>query len=400
MRRRGGLWFGWDGRAGQDLLRVQADGVAYASVGLSAREYQDFYLSFCNGALWPLFHGMLDRVHYSPLQYDAYQEVNRRYALTLASLLQPDDLIWVHDYHLLPLAGFLREAGCTQPIGLFLHVPFPPAVAMLPMAVDLMQAMLAYDVVGFQTAADRAAFHTAVRHPHITTGVFPIGVDVDAIQAAANDRVVAPLSGEFMIGVDRLDYTKGLLERIEAFERFLAVNPQSQLTFLQISQASRAEVAGYAQTRRDVERAIERVADSRMQYVAGTLPHNELMGLMRGAKVGIVTPLRDGMNLVAKEYVAAQNPDDPGVLILSRHAGAACELTSALLVNPSDPTDVARAIETAVAMPLTERLERHRSMVSVLHRNSLQTWHVGFVDTLAAVRGGGGPTSGDAVPST
>ncbi|MEJ0087665.1 MAG: trehalose-6-phosphate synthase [Pseudomonadota bacterium] len=428
MQARRGLWFGWDGEtadvASGEPSIVRKDGVTFASIDLDQAEYKDFYLGFCNGTLWPLFHYFIDGFKYHDAQYEAYQRMNQRYARELLPLLEPDDLIWVHDYHLLPLAQRLREAGATQPMGLFLHIPFPnvEVLRVLPVYAELLQAMLAYDVLGFQTETDRDAFRGAVASvwgaqaltPGFTvtlggrcvqTGVYPIGVDVDAIQREAIEsqqtdsvkRMIAGLLGRrLMIGVDRLDYSKGLVERFKAYERFLETHPENQnrVSFLQIAPLSRADVRAYAEIRRELEqttgRTNGRFADTDwtpIRYLNRNFPHDVLMGFMRAALIGIVTPVRDGMNLVAKEFVAAQDPADPGVLILSTMAGAAREMTAAVMVNPYDSRGMAHAIQQAFNMPLSERRDRHQAMLEVLVRNSISAWHSSFVDTLESVGG-------------
>jgi trehalose 6-phosphate synthase len=429
MQARRGMWFGWDGdvaegNAGEEPSVIRKDGISYASIDFDQAEYKDFYLGFCNGTLWPLFHYFVDGFRYDDSHYEAYQRMNQRYARALAPLLEPDDLIWVHDYHLFPLAQRLREMGVTQPMGLFLHIPFPgiEVLRVLPVYGELLQAMLAYDVVGFQTETDRDAFRSAVAYVwgqqaltsndtlsiggrRIVTGVFPIGVDVDAIQresvesqnSDAYKRMVAGLLGrKLMIGVDRLDYSKGLVERFKAYERFLETYPENQnrVTFLQIAPLSRSDVRAYAEIRRDLEqttgRTNGRFADTDwtpIRYLNKNFPHDVLMGFMRSALIGIVTPVRDGMNLVAKEFAAAQDPSDPGVLILSTLAGAARELTSAVMVNPYDSRGMAHAIQQAFNMPLAERRERHQAMLDVLRQHSMESWHTNFIDTLESVRG-------------
>jgi trehalose 6-phosphate synthase len=428
MQARRGLWFGWDGDTTESPSTepsiVRKDGITYASIDFDKAEYQDFYLGFCNGTLWPLFHYFVDGFRYNDTQYEAYQRMNQRFARQLAPMLEPDDLIWVHDYHLLPLAQKLREAGVSAPMGLFLHIPFPniEVLRVLPVYGELLQAMMAYDVIGFQTETDAQAFRSAVAYvwgeqalaaDHIVTlsgrrvitGVFPIGVDVDAIQNEAVEslttdackRMIAGLLGrKLMIGVDRLDYSKGLVERFKAYEKFLETHPENQnrVTFLQIAPLSRSDVRAYAEIRRDLEQTTGRTNGrfaetdwTPIRYLNRNFPHDVLMGFMRSAQVGIVTPVRDGMNLVAKEFVAAQDASDPGVLILSTLAGAARELTGAVMVNPYDARGMAHAIQQAFNMPIAERRERHQVMFDVLRRNSITAWHTSFVDTLEAVMG-------------
>ena len=428
MQARRGLWFGWDGDtseiAAAEPAIVRKDGITYASIDVDQAEYKDFYLGFCNATLWPVFHYFVDGFRYNDTQYEAYQRMNQRYARHLAPLLEPDDLIWVHDYHLLPLAQKLREAGAVQPMGLFLHIPFPniEVLRVLPVYGELLQSMLAYDVLGFQTETDVQSFRSAVAYVwgdqaltsdrtvtlggrRVITGVYPIGVDVDTIRRESLEsqstdackRMITGLLGrKLMIGVDRLDYSKGLVERFKAYEKFLETHPENQnrVTFLQIAPLSRSDVRAYSEIRRDLEqttgRTNGRFADTDwtpIRYLNRNFPHDVLMGFMRAAQVGIVTPVRDGMNLVAKEFVAAQDPSDPGVLILSTLAGAARELSSAVMVNPYDARGMAHAIQQAFNMPIAERRERHQSMIDVIRQNSITAWHTSFVETLEAVAG-------------
>jgi len=423
MQARRGMWFGWDGEtseaATEEPAVVRKDGITFASIDFDQAEYKDYYLGFCNGTLWPLFHYFVDGFRYNDTQYEAYQRMNQRFARLLSPLLEPDDLVWVHDYHLFPLAQRLREAGVSQPIGLFLHIPFPniEVLRALPVYGEILQAMLAYDVLGFQTETDRDAFRGAAAFVwgpqvlssgntvtlggrRVITQVFPIGVDVDTVQSEAVEsqstdackRMLAGLLGrKLMIGVDRLDYSKGLVERFKAYERFLETHPENQnrVTFMQIAPLSRADVRAYADIRRELEqttgRTNGRFADTDwtpIRYLNRNFPHDVLMGFMRAALIGIVTPVRDGMNLVAKEFVAAQDPADPGVLILSTLAGAARELVTALMVNPYDSRGMAHAIQQAFNMPLAERRDRHQALLEVLRRNSLTAWHTSFVETL------------------
>ena len=423
MKSRGGLWFGWSGETDDSTTSavkvVRRGGVTFATVDFTAQELQLYYQGFCNGTLWPLFHYFLGDFRYVDEQFDAYMALNQRFARELVRQLQPDDVVWVHDYHLLPLGQQLRQAGSDHPIGLFLHIPFPQLESLraLPVYDELLCAMLEYDLVGFQTDRDLKAFLTAVEHlwgpgaitpdgeirvgaHRVRTGCFPIGVDVDAIQgeavkAATGEacrRLVHGMLGRRLImGVDRLDYSKGLCERFRAYERFLETHPDSlnRVSFIQIAPLSRSDVQAYAAIRRDLEQTAGRIngrfADTDwtpIRYLNKNFPHDVLMAFMRNAPVGLVTPLRDGMNLVAKEFVAAQDPEDPGVLILSTLAGAALELPAALLVNPYDRNGMAEALQQALQMPLVERRDRHASMIEALRRNDIGAWHGRFLDSL------------------
>jgi len=423
LQRTGGVWFGWNGELTDSepaAPQIQVHNrVTYATVRLHREEYQRYYNGFANDALWPLFHCMPTRFRFRSEEQAAYEQVNLRFAQTLLPLINPGDIIWVHDYHLIPVARRLRELGVGVPLGFFLHIPFPhvQTLRVLPTYVQLVRDLAAYDVVGFQTEGDRAAFisaiehvfgaccildeqHVRIGHRTLLCGVFPIGIDVagvqreaaDAVHKDASRRMLDSLLGRLLvIGVDRLDYSKGLVERFAAYEKFLETFPEShgQVTYLQIAPLSRKDVPSYVEIRRSLEQAAGRTngqfADADwtpIRYLNRNFPHDTLMGLLRVARVGLVTPLRDGMNLVAKEYLAAQDSDDPGVLVLSTLAGAAVELTAALQVNPYDANAVANAIQVALQMPLPERRARHAELFDTLRRNDIGAWCSRFLDAL------------------
>ena len=427
MRARGGLWFGWSGETtGQEPAEPEItirDSLTYATIPLPQALYERYYSGFANGTLWPLFHYFLAGFRYDDQEYAAYEQANALFASRLAPLLAPADLIWVHDYHLIPLAEKLRALGVRQPIGFFLHIPFPhfEVLRALPTFAEIVRALLAYDLVGFQTQTDRESFLHAVRvlwgaqsvadggtvmsgGRTIRTGVFPIGVDVEAVaQSAAKAAGSAPVhrmmqslvGRRLIVGVDRLDYSKGLLERFQAYRQFLESYPEQigQVTFLQIAPLGRQKVQAYAQIRDSLEassgRTNGRFADADwtpIRYLNRNFPHATLMGFLRAAQVCLVTALRDGMNLVAKEFIAAQDPDDPGVLVLSNRAGAACELTEELLVNPYDIKGIAGAVQRALTMPLAERRARHATSLAILRENDIHRWHTRFIDELQATR--------------
>ena len=428
MRARGGLWFGWNGETtpqepGEPDIAIR-DSLTYATIPLPQTLHERYYSGFANGTLWPLFHYFLAGFRYEDQEYAAYEQANALFASRLSPLLAPGDLIWVHDYHLIPLAEKLRAQGARQPIGFFLHVPFPhfEVLRALPTYAEIVRALLAYDLVGFQTETDRESFLDAVRilwgaqsvgeggtvtsgGRTVRTGVYPIGVDVEAIsQGAAKaagsapvQRMMQSLVGRrLIVGVDRLDYSKGLLERFQAYRQFLESYPEQigQVTFLQIAPLGRQKVQAYAQIRDSLEqssgRTNGRFADADwtpIRYLNRNFPHSTLMGFLRAAQVCLVTALRDGMNLVAKEFIAAQDPDDPGVLVLSNRAGASCELTEALLINPYDTRGIAGAIQRALTMPLAERRARHATSLATLRENDIHRWHTRFIDELQAARG-------------
>lgn len=424
LQRIGGVWFGWSGetsdepRAEPEL--VVRDNVRYATVDLRTADFERYYNGYCNSTLWPLLHYATGRFRYEQEDYEAYQAVNAQFARQLAGLLRPDDVVWVHDYHLIPLARDLRELAFRGPIGFFLHTPFPPlqVLRVLPSHTEIIRDLCQYDVIGFQTEDDLRAFESCLELPAsgvsrlgngsrievggraVCLGVYPIGVEAREVAREASEamgeetvqRLIASLLGrKLIIGVDRLDYTKGLTERFGAFEHFLTTFPENQgkVTFLQIAPLSRSDVLAYGEIRMVLEQVAGRLngrfaeADwTPVRYLNRNFSHATLMGLLRASHVALVTPVRDGMNLVAKEFVAAQDPEDPGVLILSPLAGAAHELTGALLVNPYDKRGMALALQTALHMPLPERVRRHEQMLGAVRHHDIHNWYREFLHDL------------------
>ncbi|MBO9664815.1 alpha,alpha-trehalose-phosphate synthase (UDP-forming) [Dokdonella sp.] len=422
LAERGGLWFGWSGRLVEESersLEHRSEGrVEYALLDLTRADYQEYYLGFANRTLWPLLHFRQALLDYSRKDFAGYQRVNRLFAEHVARLLRPGDQLWVHDYHLIPLGAELRRLGVDAHIGFFLHVPLPPRdlLAALPHHEHVFSALAAYDLVGLQTESDLQALRgyfrdecsaeidgTQLRLPdgrRFRAAVFPIGIDTErvarqaerAANSAATKRLIASLEHRRLaIGVDRLDYSKGLPQRFEAFGRFLSHHPEwrSKLSLLQIAPPSREDVPEYRELRSRLERLAGatngRYAEPDwvpIRYVNRSFQQETLAGFYRSAHVGLVTPLRDGMNLVAKEFVAAQAPDDPGVLVLSNLAGAARELHQAIIINPLDPDDIVESLETALAMPLDERRERWAAMIEHLRRHDITAWRNAFLHAL------------------
>jgi trehalose 6-phosphate synthase len=422
LKRHGGIWFGWSGTVAADgdvTTRTFDRGeLSYVVTDLSEADYQEYYNGFANRVLWPILHYRLDLAEYLRRDLSGYRRVNAHFAAHINDLLRPDDVIWVHDYHLIPLAKMLRDRGHRNRIGYFLHVPFPPPeiLTALPNHEWLIPQLSAYDLVGFQTENDATNFARylenecrlqkrgqltyAAGERTVRVGVFPIGIETSqfgrlarrAARSSLVRGVVDSLAGRsMMIGVDRLDYSKGLAQRLDAFERFLALYPdwRGQVTYLQITPKSRSEIHEYAEMERTISEAAGRingaygeVAWTPIRYVNRAYSRTALAGLYRCARVGLVTPLRDGMNLVAKEYIAAQDAEEPGVLILSRFAGAAAECTAALLVNPYDPETVATSIAHALSMPLEERRSRHQELLRVISDNDLKSWGEVFLAAL------------------
>jgi trehalose 6-phosphate synthase len=422
---RGGLWFGWSGKSVRGdsggLHDLRAGDIRYVTMDLNRADLDAYYNGFSNRTLWPLLHFRLDLVDYDRATREGYHRVNALFADKLAPLLREDDIVWVHDYHLIPLASMLRARGVGCRIGFFLHVPMPSADLLMAMPDHrrLFSTLYAYDLLGFQTRRDNDRFKSYVRlygggrivdddlleapgGRRFRTGVFPISIDTPHIARQAAAAVGKPalrtlhdsLERRMLaIGVDRLDYSKGLPERFHCFERYLQRHPDQKgtLTYLQIAPVSRGDVHEYQHLRNQLEQITGHINGSHaepdwtpLRYVNRNIPHATLAGYYRMAKVGLVTPLRDGMNLVAKEYVAAQDGNDPGVLILSLLAGAAQEMTEALLVNPHDMDGVADAIARAATMPLAERKERWHAMMSHLREHDIHAWRRSYLAALEA----------------
>ena len=424
LRDRGGIWLGWSGKSVAEKddvnLTMRRQGhIAYGLIDLTETDVDEYYNGFANRVLWPIFHGRVDLAEYARREMAGYFRVNRLFADQLVPLLKPDDTIWVHDYHLIPLAEELRRRGVKNPIGFFLHIPWPPADILFAMPVyeAILRTLSAYDLVGFQTDYDmdnfigclrRAASGRLVSSDEVSAygrtfrvGAFPIGMETEefaALSRASTGQegvldLLRSLHGrKLIIGVDRLDYSKGIPNRIDAYERFLKRHPEfrGEVTFLQVTPKSRSDVPEYKAMQAAVAEQAGRVNGDNgamdwtpIRYINQSLKRPVLAGLYRIARVGFVTPLKDGMNLVAKEYVAAQDPKDPGVLVLSRFAGAAREMTEALLINPHDIDATAAALARALAMPLEERQERWEAMMARLRAYDVHRWCGDFLSTLS-----------------
>jgi trehalose 6-phosphate synthase len=432
LRTRGGVWFGWDGNVVQAGTRVPPnvktyDNVKTITLPLTRKDYNQFYVGFSNSVLWPIFHYRLDLANHQSSFLSGYKRVNSKFADALSPLLQPDDIIWIHDYHLIPLAAELRKRGCKQRIGFFLHIPFPPhdIFSATPEYEWLSQVFLSFDLVGFQTTTDVENFKhsilsaedagTSINDDVIETsttrtriGCFPIGIDVEAFREIAHnkasDEQIAFLQRRSavrlnIIGVDRLDYSKGLPDRLSAFRRLLEKYPgmQKRVTLMQIAPPTRENVEAYSEIREELEKLSGAIngeyADfdwTPVRYIHRSIPRHILAALFRGSQIGFVTPLRDGMNLVAKEYIAAQSNDDPGVLVLSKFAGAAEELQEAVIVNPYDTDEMAEALHSALEMPLGERRERQNALLARIRSGNASQWQSSYLEALAEAGRAGG----------
>lgn len=423
LREDRGVWFGWSGETVEhftgQLSMQKVGGVTVALVDLEEQDRAEYYDGYANRTLWPLFHYRTDLAAFERSFNEGYLRVNERFAETLLPLIQPDDLIWVQDYHLIPLAQELRKRGIANRIGFFLHIPWPARRVLntLPRHADLVQAFFAYDLVGFHTQDYVDAFGDYIVHEaggtfsggiarafghSVAVEAFPIGIDasdfrtsVGSPEAVASfERVQASKLGRRMlIGVDRLDYSKGLEERFLAYERFLAENPGQleQVFLLQVATPSRSAVGAYKDLRGRLDTISGRINGTfatsdwvPIRYVNRSYRRDELAGIYRAGDIGLATPLRDGMNLVAKEYVAAQDEADPGVLVLSEFAGAAAEMKEALIINPFSPDDVADAILRGLSMPLAERRRRWEALMDGVSKGDVAAWRDAYVASLRA----------------
>ena len=408
-RPRPSLWFGWSGEVSENADEIRSEGKT-RTVALTPTEHEQYYLGYANSVLWPVFHNRLDLAQFEAGYFDQYQNVNRRLATRLAAMLEPDDVIWVHDYHLIPFATELRTLGVKNKIGFYLHIPFPPwqTFMAIPEHEQLARGLAAYDLIGLQTKADvsnlidymtNGVFGRFVpdgrirlfdRLVHVAS--FPIGIDVaDFARAKRKTEAVQGRGVLRIVGVDRLDYTKGLPQKFRAFDRFLHKYPQyrRQVVLTQIAPPTRENVEAYT----DIRSELESLAGSingrygeldwvPIHYIHRSTPRRRLADLYRSSRIGMVTPLRDGMNLVAKEYVAAQDPDDPGVLVLSRFAGAAEEMQDAVIVNPYSIDAVADVMRQALEMGLDERRARHHALMEVVVRSDVTAWCRSFLGML------------------
>jgi trehalose 6-phosphate synthase len=435
----GGLWLGWSGKIedGDTGNTAKADAppqmqrsgkVQLATFDLSTSQHDRYYLGYSNGVLWPVCHYRLDLADFDACYFDGYREVNKLFARQLLPLLKADDMVWIHDYHLIPLAAELRALGCQQRIGFFLHIPLPPPpmLAAIPQHAWLMERMFAYDVVGFQSQQDVGHFagyvqqelgaqkvgmqnvdpteqgpqHFSAFGRQVQVQAFPIGIDVDEFTHLAQGKDARDAftttreqyaSRRLLIGVDRLDYSKGIPHRIRAFRALLNQFPENRdsATLIQIASPSRETVNAYTDILHELEGLCGAINGDfgnlgwmPVRYIHRTVARKRLPGLCRAARVGLVTPLRDGMNLVAKEFIAAQDSADPGVLVLSRFAGAAEQLKEALLVNPYDTHGTAQAIQRALHMPLEERKERHNLLLERVKAHDVHWWSRSFLQAL------------------
>lgn len=424
LRDRGGLWIGWPGTSEiiekQDLETMFEQtakdfGYTFEPVFLPENLVNDYYLGFSNQVLWPLFHDLQSRCDFAPAYWDAYQAVNKIFARTIArNIKNGDDHIWVHDYHLMGVGQALREIKTTAKIGYFLHIPFPSLdlFLKLPWRFHILESLLCYDMIGFQTQRDRRNFvqcvhamlpdikirgkgrvlSTRFNGNTVRMGNFPISIDYNEFaQKAATKEVEKRLAeikeafqaDHLILGVDRLDYSKGIPERLLAFRNALERYPEleKKITLFQIVVPSRQRIAQYDNLKNEIEQLVSEINGRftrpgwvPIHYLYQSVDRTELLALYRAADIGLVTPLKDGMNLVAKEYCAS-HIDDNGVLILSEFAGAASQLHKhALLVNPYDIQAIADAIYQACRMGEKERKNRMKALRKIVKKSDIYWW--------------------------
>ncbi|MGC6498711.1 MAG: alpha,alpha-trehalose-phosphate synthase (UDP-forming) [Henriciella sp.] len=425
LKTTGGVWAGWSGeivgKASRGATVFRDDGVEFLLTDLTQDEHDQYYLGYANSVLWPVFHYRIDLASFDTQAFQAYAAVNQRIALMVADRLQDGDIVWAHDYHFLLVADSLRRAGWEGPIGFFLHIPFPAPEVFR--ALDehhwIARAMCCYDVIGFQSETDRDNFVRYLTHDcngvleadgkvsvfgkRLTIRAYPIGIDAEGFSRAAQSEranTAADRIGRFLgerslvIGVDRMDYSKGLPERFEAVGELFDAYPElhGNVSVTQIAPPSRSKVEEYRALRSELDQLAGRINGDYgdldwipLRYLARSYEREELAGLFRIAAVGLVTPLRDGMNLVAKEFVMAQDEADPGVLILSEFAGAAEQMSDALIVNPHSRGRLAETIHQALTMPLDERQQRWRALREIVMEKDINWWRAKFLKDLGGL---------------
>ncbi|MHA6841653.1 alpha,alpha-trehalose-phosphate synthase (UDP-forming) [Ralstonia pseudosolanacearum] len=425
MRDTDGLWFGWSGKTVDEpdtaCVRTEPFGrTTLAQVDLGRTDYEGYYAGFSNSVLWPIFHERVKWADLNPAYFKAYEAVNRILASHLRPMLRDSDILWVHDYHLIPFAQALRALGCTQRMGFFNHIPLPSpdVIRRIPQHRQLMRALASYDLVGMQSPrdvlnlqrywdAENIAAQSARRHDRVHA--FPIGIDVESLRALvpspASQAVIDEVRGAagrcvLMIGVDRLDYSKGIPTRLKAFRQLLQTHARmrSKVTLVQIAAPTRQSIPAYARLRDKTEQLVREINRrfgtgdwTPVMYFSESVDRTALPQLYRMSRVGVVTPVADGMNLVAKEYVAAQAARDPGVLVLSRGAGAASQLRDALLVPSKNRAATADAYAQALSMPLEERKARHAGLMRNIETEDLRWWRDNYLKALACAPWPAGP---------
>lgn len=445
LRDRGGLWIGWPGTveaSGKKLEKALADATRHSGftlkpVGLTAEERDRYYFGLANQIIWPLFHDLFSRCSFDPSYWSGYETVNRKFAHAIKDHLDRN-YIWVHDYHLMSVAQELRELGVKENIGFFLHTPFPPLdiFMKLPWRFQILRSLLRYDLIGFQTLRDRRNFIQCVRtlirevsvqgkgqvialrfgDRDVRVGAFPISIDFKEFARLASTKEVKERAWhirrhlpnvQIILGIDRLDYTKGILERLKAFRNALLRYPelQERVVFIQVAVPSRRQIPEYQDLKIEIERLVSEINGQftrsgwvPIHYLFRSLDRNELLAYYRTAEIALITPLKDGMNLIAKEYCAS-SLEENCVLILSEFAGAAAQLQKgALLVNPYDEEGVADTIYSAVTMPMEERRQRMNRLRASIKKHDIYWWVNSFLEAAIAKRLNNFPVVEDYLP--
>lgn len=420
----GGVWLGWNGEKvessdEQYFSIYQKDQVEYITCPLTQQQYQDYYCGFSNNTLWPAMHDREDLIEFHPEEFRTYQKVNRHFALELSRIAEPEDMIWVHDYHFLSVAHYCRELGMKNRIGFFLHIPFAPLSIWkgLDVSEKLIQHMAEYNVFGLQTEHDQKQCVDVLQYylgglltpdnilvldnHELKIHCYPIGVNPELIQQAAVDaekeKPNTPFHVEHMpdhktiISVDRIDYSKGLIERFNAFADFLKQYPQYHqlVTDLQVACPCRMDIPAYENLFNQVQAKVEAINHqfsqgdwTPIQCTHDTIAHDQLMQMYRHSDICWVNSLRDGMNLVAKEFIAAQDPEHPGILILSKYAGSAEQMPEALIVDPESPCSMVNALRKALIMSKSERIERYECLIKGLKHFDITDWRNAFLTDL------------------
>jgi trehalose 6-phosphate synthase/phosphatase len=428
LSNRGGAWLGWPGVVEEDgvenlddLLADLASGTGYDihPVSLTRQERRDFYFGFSNEIIWPIFHDLQTLCNFDPRYWDSYLRVNRKFARAIEKISGPDDYVWIHDYHLMAVGWELKQLGIESPCGFFLHIPFPPLDIFLkiPWRLEIVRMLLAFDLIGLQTDRDRRNFLECIEQivpdaqisgdgavisvrlgeREVRVGSFPIGIDFNEFDQLARSQAVADSAWyihenipdrQIILGVDRLDYTKGIPYRLDGFRNALVRHPElrGKVSFVQVVVPSRTDVPEYQRLREEIERMVSEINGefSRsgwipVHYHYRNLDRTELLGYYRAAEIALVTPLKDGMNLIAKEYCAS-NFDERGTLILSEFAGAAPQLQEgALMVNPCHIDQVADAIHHAYVISDEEKQRRMRHLRNVVKEQDIFWWVDSFL---------------------
>lgn len=437
LKRDGGVWVGWagnyeeEGIALETLLRQEEKNLAYSyeTVDINLKEYELYYKGFCNEILWPLFHNLSVYCNFKADYYKAFKRVNRKFAKTVTEVLIDNDFIWIHDYHLINTGEELRKSGIQNKIAFFLHIPFPPAETFnrIPWRLQIVKALLAYDLIGFQTKTDKKNFlevvATCIEEGEINAkmvdsativgkkrenrvAVFPISIDYDEFSDAAGSKPVVQKYREIkegyhgqkiILGVDRLDYSKGIPQRLKAYRTLLKRNPQlhTKVKLIQIMVPSREDIIEYGNLKREIEQMVGEINGrfSRpgwipIQNCYCTLSREELLAYYRASDIALVTPLKDGMNLVAKEYCVT-NIDREGVLILSKFAGVRQQFkNNALSVNPFDEESVVDALKKALFMESDEKHKRMKKMQKNVRKFDIYWWVDAFLQAAKRQEGG------------